>query len=68
MRVVGRVACWTAVILLVLAAISWAGIMVVAPHYFLVPAIALALLIGFLAIVVGSHKKSVARSSVNRSE
>jgi hypothetical protein len=57
MKAVGRVGIWTAVLLLVLAAMSWAGFVSASPDYFIVSAAALVILIGFLAIVVGSLKK-----------
>jgi hypothetical protein len=51
MKAVRRTALWTAFLLLVLATISWAGIVLVAPYYFLLPGIALAIVIGFVTIV-----------------
>lgn len=62
MKAVRRFAVWTAITLLVLAAISWAGIVLVAPSYFLVPAIALTLMIAFVTIVVGAQKKTTTES------
>jgi hypothetical protein len=50
-------ALWTAFLLLALSTISWAGIVLVAPYYFLVPGIALLILIGFVTIVAGSQNK-----------
>ena len=58
MRAVRRMAVWTAFLLMALATISWAGIVLVAPYYFLVPGIALSILIGFVTIVAGSQKKA----------
>ena len=63
MKAVGRVAVWTAFLLLVLAAISWAGIVLVAAYYFLVPAIALTVLIGFVAILSRAQRKPLHISS-----
>jgi hypothetical protein len=38
MRSFGRIAIWIAFLMLVLAGTSWAGMLLVAPRYFLVPA------------------------------
>jgi hypothetical protein len=62
MRAVGRVAVWVLVVLLVLATFSWAGIMLVAPYLFLIPAVALVVLIGFLAILVGCERRCAGRA------
>jgi hypothetical protein len=51
MRAVGRVAGWTAFLLLVLSVMAWGGVVPVTPYYFLLPGIALSLLIAFVSIV-----------------
>ena len=58
MKAVRRMAVWTVFLLMALATISWAGIVLVAPYYFLLPGIALSILIGFVTIVAGSRKNA----------
>lgn len=67
MRALKRFAIWLDLVLLVLAAISWAGLLVIAPYYFLVPAISLVLLIGFVTILAGANKKAELKASANGS-
>ncbi len=65
MRALRRVAIWIDMLLLTLAAFSWAGILVVAPYYFLVPAISLVIVIGFVTILASAEKKATIKSQAN---
>jgi hypothetical protein len=65
MKAVRRIAVWTAVLLLMLAVMSWAGLVLVAPYFFLVPGIALSLMIAFVMIVAASHKRAASNSHTN---
>jgi hypothetical protein len=66
MKALGRLAVWVAVILLALAAISWAGLVLIAPYFFLVPAIAIVILIGYVTILTASQKKTAADPGANQ--
>jgi hypothetical protein len=56
MRTLGRVGVLIAFLLLVLAGTSWAGLMLAAPYYFLVPAVVI-LAVVVLATMVPRHRK-----------
>jgi hypothetical protein len=65
MKAVKRIAIWTAVLLLVLAGAAWAGVVLIEPYYFLVPGIALTILIAYVTVVAGPQKKPAAGSHAN---
>ena len=56
MRTLGRAGIWIAFLLLVLAGTSWAGLILAAPHYFLIPAAVI--LVGVVAAtLVPGHRR-----------
>ena len=65
MKAVRRIAVTIAMVLLVLAAMSWAGLVLVAPYFFLLPAIALSLVIAFVMVLAASQRKAAAKAGAD---
>jgi hypothetical protein len=59
MRTLGRVGILIAFLLLVLAGTSWAGLILAAPYYFLIPAVVILAAI-VLTTMVPAHRKHTA--------